>query len=75
MLRRFIAGGYDQTINEMAADVNNDGKKNPTDVILIRRYIAGGYNVELLPSTTTKQQCNHELEATAYKAPTCTEQG
>mgnify|MGYP002570989390 FL=1 len=60
MLRRFIAGGYDQTINEMAADVNNDGKKNPTDVILIRRYIAGGYNVELLPSTTTKQQCNHE---------------
>ena len=75
MLRRFIAGGYDQTINEMAADVNNDGKKNPTDVILIRRYIAGGYNVELLPSTTTKQQCDHELEATAYKAPTCTEQG
>lgn len=50
LLRRFIAGGYEQTINETAADVNNDGKKNPTDVILIRRYIAGGYGVDLMPS-------------------------
>lgn len=50
LLRRFIAGGYEQSINESAADVNNDGKKNPTDVILIRRYIAGGYGVDLMPS-------------------------
>lgn len=72
MLRRHIAGGYNQTINESAADVNSDGKRNTTDVILIRRYIAGGYGVELKPS---KPQCAHILTATEYKAPTCTEDG
>ena len=51
MMRRHIAGGYNQTIIEAAADVNNDGKINTTDVILLRRYIAGGYDVELVRST------------------------
>jgi hypothetical protein len=50
LLRRHIAGGYNQTIIEAAADVNNDGIINTTDVILIRRYIAGGYGVELMPA-------------------------
>ncbi|MBQ3425642.1 MAG: leucine-rich repeat protein [Clostridia bacterium] len=72
LLRRHIAGGYNQTINESAADVNSDGKRNTTDVILIRRFIAGGYGVELKPS---KPQCAHILTATEYKAPTCTEDG
>ncbi len=51
LLRRHIAGGYNQTIIEEAADVNNDGNINTTDVILIRRYIAGGYDVELQRTT------------------------
>ena len=72
MLRRHIAGGYDQTINEKAANVNNDGKTNATDVILMRRYIAGGYDVELVPESP---KCAHVMTATAYKAPTCDEDG
>lgn len=71
-LRRYIAGGYDQTINEAAADVNDDGKINSKDAVLIRRYIAGGYDVELLPSSP---KCPHTMEHTAYKAATCTEDG
>lgn len=74
LLRRFIAGGYEQSINESAADVNNDGKKNPTDVILIRRYIAGGYGVDLMPSKPS-DKCEHNMEATAYRAPSCTATG
>lgn len=72
LLRRHIAGGYEQTINESAADVNSDGKSNTGDIILVRRYIAGGYGVELKPS---KPQCSHDMEVISYKAPTCTEDG
>lgn len=74
LLRRFIAGGYEQSINELAADVNNDGKKNPTDVILIRRYIAGGYGVDLMPSKPS-DKCEHNMEKTEYRAPSCTATG
>ncbi len=67
LLRRHVAGGYEQTINEAAADVNYDGKKNSGDIILIRRYIAGGYGVTLLPSGTV---CPHNLTKTDAKAAT-----
>lgn len=73
LTRRYIVGGYDVLVNENAANVNDDGKVTSADVILLRRYIAGGYGVELQsPSVLI---CNHTMEATAYKAPTCTEEG
>ena len=49
LIRRFIAGGYNVTIDENAADVDGNGVINTTDVILIRRCIAGGYDVVLRP--------------------------
>ena len=81
LVRRFIAGGYDVSINKSAGDVNADGKVNATDVILMRRFIAGGYTnsngepLVLLSGKTTNDSCEHSLVATAYKAPTCTEKG
>lgn len=72
VLRRYLVG-YNIELNENAANVNDDGKVNTADVILLRRYIAGGYDVELLYPTVLK--CEHQMEATAYKAPTCTEEG
>ena len=72
VLRRYLVG-YDIELNENAANVNDDGKINTADVILLRRYIAGGYNVELIYPTTLK--CEHQMEKTEYKAPTCTEEG
>ncbi len=72
MLRRHIAGGYEQTVNERAADVNNDSKKNTTDVILMRRFIAGGYGITF-PYTETK--CNHVMEAFPAKEATEKEEG
>lgn len=70
MLRRDIVGGYDQTINEAAGDVNNDGKRNASDVILIRRYTAGGYNVTLNPSNSSATQCAHVIVIDTAVAPT-----
>lgn len=70
-LRRYIVGDT-VVINEFAADVNDDGTANMKDVVQIRQYIVGGYGVVLMPST---KMCNHVMEQTAYKAPTCTEAG
>ena len=50
LMRRHVAGGYDQTINELSADVNGDGRVNISDIIMMRRYIVGGYGVTF-PST------------------------
>lgn len=72
ILRRYLAGGYEISIDNRAADVNGDGIINTADVITIRRYLAGGYGIELMPS---KPQCNHSMEKTDYLAPTCTEEG
>ena len=47
MLRRYLAGGYNVSINEEFADVNQDGEITIADVVMLRRYVAGGYGVEL----------------------------
>lgn len=73
LVRKHLAGGYDVTINESAANVNGDTKVNTADVILLRQFIAGGYGVELLPPGGTT--CSHKLTAVEYKAPTCTKEG
>lgn len=72
LLRRDIAGGYEQTVNTAAGDVDNNGERNTRDIILVRRYVAGGYGVELVPS---KPQCEHNMAAIEYSAPTCTKDG
>lgn len=43
LLRRYIAGGWNVTVDESKADMNGDGKVNLKDVVLLRRIIAGGY--------------------------------
>lgn len=72
MMRRQIAGGYEQPINEKACDVNEDGRINSADVILVRRYIAGGYGVNL---GTTTEKHTHTMKAVEAKEATCTEKG
>lgn len=72
LVRRFLAGGYDVTINENAADVNGDTSINMLDVIIFRRYLAGGWDVELLPGAV---EHNHELESFPRVEATCTEPG
>ncbi len=72
LLRRYMAGGYDVTINEKAGDVNASGKLDTGDIINLRRYIAGGYGVELMPA---KPSCSHDMKKKDYKDPTCTEDG
>ena len=47
VFRRFLAGGYDVTIDEAAGDVNGDGIANGKDITILRRYLAGGYGVVL----------------------------
>jgi len=47
LLRRYIAGGYDVTLNPKAGDLNGDGIVTATDVVFLRRYIAGGYGIIL----------------------------
>lgn len=74
LLRRYVVGGYDVTINTKAGNVNADGKVNSADIILLRRYVAGGYDVELLPEPGTSSH-THTMEAVAYVAPTCTTEG
>lgn len=72
LIRRNIVGGYDLKINKAAADVNEDERINGKDITLIRRFIVGGHGVELKPS---KPKCEHVMNATSYKAATCTENG
>ena len=47
LIRRYLLGGWDVTINEDAADVDKDGKITVKDSILIRRYLLGGWDVVL----------------------------
>ncbi len=41
VLRRYLAGGYDVTIDEIAADIDNDGYITVADIVLLRRYLVG----------------------------------
>lgn len=43
LLRRYVVGGYDASINEYAGDVNGDEKINSSDITWLRRVLAGGY--------------------------------
>lgn len=47
VITRWLAGGWDVTINEVNSDVNTDGIINLKDAVLIRRFLAGGWNVVL----------------------------
>ena len=47
LISRYLAGGWDVTINEVNADANGDGTVDLRDVVLIRRYLAN-WKVELI---------------------------
>lgn len=71
--------GFNVTINVSAADVNDDGNLDPRDLVLIAKYISDdcktdpeGFNVILKPASP---KCTHNMQATAAKAATCTEDG
>ena len=74
LLSRYIAGGYNVTIDTRAADFNADSKLNTMDVILVSRYIAGGYGVEPPAGRPTVSE-KHNLSKVEFKAATCTEDG
>lgn len=72
MLRRHLAGGYDNlNTDTLAADVDKNGVVNVLDLLYIRRHIAGGYT----PCPLCPSEHEHPMEATAYKAATCTQNG
>ena len=48
IISRYLAGGWDLTINEVNADVNGDGVLDLKDVVLIRRFLVGGWDVTLI---------------------------
>ena len=47
-MQRFLAGGWNVTVEFDHADVNADGKLDLRDVMLLRRYFAGGWDVVLV---------------------------
>ena len=47
LIRRYLLGGWNVTLNENAADIDKDGKITTKDSILIRRYLLGGWDIEL----------------------------
>lgn len=47
VLRRYLAGGYDVVVQQVALDVNRDGNVDLKDITHLRRALAGGYGVEL----------------------------
>lgn len=46
-MERYLAGGWDTSIDERNADVNGDNCVDLKDVIILERYLAGGWNVTL----------------------------
>ena len=46
-IRRFLAGGYNVSIDKDHADANCDGEVDLKDVTYIRRALAGGYGITL----------------------------
>ena len=47
VLRRYISGDYNVTVNDNAADVNRDNAINAKDITILRRYISGDYGITL----------------------------
>lgn len=47
LITRWLAGGWNVTVNQINADVNRDGFVDLKDVVIIRRFLAGGWGVEL----------------------------
>ena len=72
LIRRHVAGGYEQNIKVEAADVNVDDSVNSGDTILVRRFIAGGYGITFpyLPNG-----CSHVMQATPAKEATEEDEG
>lgn len=48
LIRRWMAGGWNVTIDESLADVNGDHVVNLGDVILLRRFLCGGWGIKLV---------------------------
>lgn len=48
VLSRYLAEGWDVTVDARNSDVNGDGELDLRDVVLIRRFLAGGWGVELV---------------------------
>ncbi|MCR5206114.1 MAG: dockerin type I repeat-containing protein [Lachnospiraceae bacterium] len=46
ILRRYLTGGWNITIDMEAADVDGDGIVSPKDVTVLKRYFAGGWGIE-----------------------------
>ena len=46
-ITRYLAGGWDVTLDLAVADVNHDGEVNLKDAVILRRYLAGGWGIEL----------------------------
>ena len=46
-ITRYLAGGWDVTVDPAVADVNHDGEVNLKDAVILRRYLAGGWGIEL----------------------------
>lgn len=51
MISRYLAGGWNITLNELNADVDRSSSITVRDAALISRYLAGGWDVELLKAT------------------------
>lgn len=47
LITRWLAGGWNVTINRINANVNQDGVVDLKDAVLIRRFLAGGWSVTL----------------------------
>lgn len=72
LIRRHIAGGYNQNIKVEAADVNVDSSINSGDTILVRRHIAGGYGITF---PYRPNGCNHMMQSFPAKESTEEEEG
>ena len=47
ILRRFLSGGWNVTIDEANSDVNGDHVVDLKDTVILRRYLSGGWDVTL----------------------------
>ncbi len=45
VLRRYLVGGWNVTVDLANADVDGDGTINVKDVMILRRFLAGGWDV------------------------------